>query len=105
MTAVLDKIGKARNVSLTQIALAYVMAKQPYIFPIVGIRKVEHLQDSIEALKLRLSKEEMQDIEGAYEFKVGFPHDFTGHNPSENQLLKWSGHYDWVEMEKSLNAS
>ena len=101
----LDKIGKARNVSLTQIALAYVMAKQPYIFPIVGIRKVEHLQDSIEALKLRLSKEEVQEIEEAYEFKVGFPHDFTGHHPSQNQLLKWSGNYDWVEVEKSLNAS
>jgi diketogulonate reductase-like aldo/keto reductase len=102
---VLNKIGKAKNVSLTQIALAYVMAKQPYIFPIVGIRKVEHLQDNIEALKVRLSKEEIKEIEEAYEFKVGFPHDFIGQNSSQNQILKWSGHYDWVEMEKSLNAS
>ncbi|CAF1091901.1 unnamed protein product [Adineta steineri] len=104
VTAVLDKISKAKNVSITQIALAYVMAKQPYIFPIVGIRKIEHLQDNIDALKLRLNKEEIKEIENAYEFKVGFPHDFTGLHPSQNFLLKMAAHYDWVEPEKSLNA-
>ena len=101
----MDKIGKKKNVSLTQIALAYVMAKQPYIFPIVGVRKVEHLQDNISALKLRLSKEEMDEIEKAYEFKPGFPHDFIGSHPRQNWLLQLAGHQDWVEQEKSLNAS
>ncbi|CAF1377507.1 unnamed protein product [Rotaria sp. Silwood1] len=105
VTTVLDKIGKARNVSLTQIALAYVMSKQPYIFPIVGIRKIEHLQDNIDALKMRLSKEEIKEIEDAYDFKVGFPHDFIGQHPSQNWLLQMAGHYDWIEREKSLNAS
>lgn len=104
VTAVLDKIGKARNVSLNQIALAYVIAKQPYIFPIVGVRKIEHLQDNIEALKVRLSKEELKEIEAAYDFKVGFPHDFIGHHPSQNWILQMAAHYDWIEPEKSLNA-
>ncbi len=101
----LDKISKARNVSLTQIALAYVMAKQPYIFPIVGIRKLEHLQDSIDALKVRLTKEEIKEIEEAYEYKVGFPHDMVGQHPSQNWLLQIAGQYDWVEKEKSLDAN
>jgi diketogulonate reductase-like aldo/keto reductase len=105
VTAVLDKIGKAKNVSLTQIALAYVMAKQPYIFPIVGVRKVEHLQDNIEALKVRLTAEEIKEIEEAYSFKLGFPHDMIGHHPSQNWMLQMSGHYDWVESQKSLNAN
>jgi diketogulonate reductase-like aldo/keto reductase len=101
----LDKIGKSKKVSLTQIALAYSMVKQPYIFPIVGVRKVEHLQDNIAALKVRLSKEEIKEIDAAYEFKLGFPHDFIGLHPSQNWLLQMAGHYDWVEAEKSLNAS
>ncbi len=101
----LDKIGKTKNVSLTQIALAYAMAKQPYIFPIIGIRKVEHLQDNIDALKVRLSNEEIKEIEEAYTFQVGFPHDFIGHHPSQNWLLQMAGHYDWVEVEKSFNAN
>ncbi len=100
----LDKIGKAKKVSISQIALAYVMAKQPYIFPIVGIRKVEHLQDNIDALKVHLSKEEIKEIEEAYKFNLGFPHDFIGHHPSQNWLLQIAGHYDWVEPQKSLDA-
>lgn len=81
------------------------MAKQPYIFPIVGIRKVEHLKDNIEGLAIRLTKEEIKEIEEAYEFKPGFPHDFIGQHPSQNWLLQMVGHYDWVEDQKSLNAN
>ena len=98
----LDRIGKSKNVSLTQIALAYVIAKQPYVFPIVGIRKVEHLQDSINALSIRLTNEEIKQIEEAYKFQVGFPLDFIGGKSSENWLLPVVGHYDWVEPEKVL---
>ncbi|CAF1367833.1 unnamed protein product [Adineta steineri] len=105
VTAVLEKIGKAKNISLTQVALAYTMAKQPYIFPIIGVRKLEHLQDNIDALKVRLSKEEIKEIEETYKFDIGFPHDMIAQNPSENWGLKLAGHCDWVEPEKSLNAS
>ena len=61
VTAVLEKIGKAKNVSLKQIALAYVMAKQPYIFPMVGIRKIEHLHDNIAGLRVHLNKEKIKE--------------------------------------------
>ena len=105
MTSALEKIGKSRNVSLSQIALAYVMAKQPYIFPIIGVRKIEQLQDNINALSIRLTKEEMEEIEKAYDFRLGFPHEFIGQHPSQNWLLKLVGHCDWVESPKSLNAS
>ncbi|CAF1363425.1 unnamed protein product [Rotaria sordida] len=105
VTAVLEQIGKSKNVSLTQIALSYVMAKQPYIFPIIGIRKLEHLQDSINALNIRLTKEEIKQIEDAYNFQLGFPHNFIGLNPSQSWGLHFVGHYDWVEQEKSINAS
>ena len=81
------------------------MVKQPYIFPIVGVRKVEHLQDNIDALKVRLSKEEINEIEKAYEFKAGFPHDFIGYHPKQNWLLQMAGNHEWVEQEKSLSAN
>jgi len=104
VTAALEQIGKAKNVPLAQIALAYVIAKQPYIFPIVGIRKLEHLQDAINALKIRLTSEEIKQIESAYDFQLGFPHSFTGLHPSQNWLLPMAGHCDWVPIEKSINA-
>ena len=104
VTTVLNRIGKAKDVSLTQIALAYVMAKQPYVFPIVGVRKIEHLHDNIAGLILHLNKEEIKEIDESYDFELGFPYDFIAQHPTQNGLLQLVGHCDWVEPEKSLNA-
>lgn len=81
------------------------MSKQPYIFPIVGIRKLEHLQDCINALQIRLTKEEIKQIEDSYNFQIGFPLNFIGSNASQSWGLPLVGHHDWVEQEKSINAS
>lgn len=59
--------------SLRDQALAYVRHKAPYVFPIVGGRKLEHLKGNIEALKLELTDEDIDEIEGAVPFDVGFP--------------------------------
>lgn len=49
------------------------MHKTPYVFPIVGGRKVSHLKGNIEALGIELSKEDIEEIESAVQFDVGFP--------------------------------
>ena len=59
--------------SVTAVALAYVMAKTPYVFPIVGGRKVEHLKDNIQALSIKLSQEQIDKLEQASPFTQGFP--------------------------------
>lgn len=73
---VLEQIAKKKGTLITSVALAYVMHKTPYVFPIVGGRKVEHLKGNIEALTLRLTKEDMEAIEGAAPFDPGFPNSF-----------------------------
>ena len=55
------------------VAIAYVMHKAPYVFPLVGGRKVEHLLDNIEALKISLSDEQMLHLESVVPFDIGFP--------------------------------
>ena len=55
-------------------AIAYVMQKTPYVFPIIGGRKIEHLMSNIEALKISLDEEQMKEIEGVVPFDLGFPH-------------------------------
>lgn len=52
------------------------MHKTPYVFPIVGGRKVDHLKGNIDALSVELSKEDIAEIDKAYEFDPGFPHSF-----------------------------
>jgi Aldo/keto reductase family len=56
------------------VAIAYVMHKAPYVFPIIGGRKVEHLQDNIKALSISLTSEQIEFLEGQVSFDPGFPH-------------------------------
>ena len=50
------------------------MQKTPYVFPIVGGRKVEQLHANIEALGIALSPAHIAAIEGASTFVPGFPY-------------------------------
>jgi aryl-alcohol dehydrogenase-like predicted oxidoreductase len=43
------------------------------VFPIIGGRKVEQLQENIAALDISLSPEQMERIESATPFNPGFP--------------------------------
>lgn len=75
--AKLEEISKRRGVHMTALALAYVMAKYPYVYPIVGCRTLAHLKANINALKVEISKEEIKELESAGKFDAGFPHDVT----------------------------
>jgi hypothetical protein len=84
------------------------MHKTPYVFPIVGGRKIQHLKSNIEALGLSLTPEEIREIDNAYGFDMGFPHSFlsptnaamTG--PEDNRFLNNMGFFDYVEGPKPI---
>lgn len=93
--------------SVTAIALAYVMCKSPNVFPIVGGRKVEHLHDNIQALSIRLTEKQIQFLESATEFDVGFPNNFIGADPATTDgkagmLARTGGHIDFVMAPKAI---
>lgn len=52
------------------VAITYVMHKAPFVFPIIGGRKVEHLKANIEALSI--SKEQIEYLESLVPFDPGF---------------------------------
>ncbi|GIJ88210.1 hypothetical protein Asppvi_007128 [Aspergillus pseudoviridinutans] len=72
----LEKIADQKKTSLHAIALAYVLHKAPYVFPIIGQRKVEHLKANVEALSVSLSENDLAEIDNAAPFDVGFPMSF-----------------------------
>lgn len=75
MSAALEKVAKEVGTAhITAVAIAYVMQKTTHVFPIVGGRKVEHLEANIEALSIELSDEQMEYLESILPFDVGFPH-------------------------------
>ncbi len=79
MSEALEKVAGEHGLeSPTAIALAYVMAKAPYVFPIVGGRKVEHLKDNIKALEIKLTEKQIEYLESIVPFEPGFPNNFVG---------------------------
>ena len=55
------------------VAIAYVMQKQPYVFPIIGGRKVEHMLANIEALEIALTDAQIAKIEAVSPCEPRFP--------------------------------
>ncbi|KAL5115090.1 hypothetical protein ACEQ8H_007005 [Pleosporales sp. CAS-2024a] len=72
----LEQVASKKGTQLTSIALAYVRSKYPYVYPIVGGRKMDHLKGNIEALGIELSDDEVNEIDSATDFDVGFPMNF-----------------------------
>lgn len=52
------------------------MQKFPYVFPIVGGRKIEHLHANLEALEISLSPEQIKFLGDVVPFDKGFPYSF-----------------------------
>jgi aryl-alcohol dehydrogenase-like predicted oxidoreductase len=76
VSRVLEDVANAEGAELLQVSQAYVLYKTPYVFPIVGTRKVGHLKGVIPALGISLTTTEIEKIESAYTFNPGFPHTF-----------------------------
>lgn len=56
-----------------QIAFAWTMTKNA--FPIIGARKVSHLVESLQALSVILSPDQLQRLEKVSAIEMGYPHD------------------------------
>ncbi|KAJ3872295.1 Aldo/keto reductase [Lentinula edodes] len=89
MSHALVKVAKEIGAkSISAVAIAYVMQKTPYVFPIIGGRKVENLVENLEALSISLSDKHVKELESVIPFDVGFPTSFIGDGTDFNVLLK-----------------
>jgi aryl-alcohol dehydrogenase-like predicted oxidoreductase len=67
--AVVDRlveVANARGISQSQVALAWLLNKPSITAPIVGATKMQHLQDAIAAVDLKLSAGEVKSLEEPY---------------------------------------
>ncbi|HVI52311.1 MAG TPA: aldo/keto reductase [Candidatus Sulfotelmatobacter sp.] len=61
----LTRIGAERNATPAQVALAWLLARKPWIAPIPGTTKLHRLEENIGAAALELSAGELGEIEAA----------------------------------------
>ena len=57
-------------------ALAYLLQRQPFVFPCVGGRKPAQLSSNLDALKIVLSEEHVKEIQNVVPFDVGYPNSY-----------------------------
>lgn len=62
----LQKIGGRKQAAPGQIALAWLLARKPWIVPIPGTTKLTHMEQNQDALNIRLSDAEMKEIEHGF---------------------------------------
>ncbi|MEJ0002761.1 MAG: aldo/keto reductase [Pararobbsia sp.] len=67
------QVAAQRGVPRAQIALAWVLQKSPITAPIVGATKMQHLDDAVAALSIKLTPEEIVQLEERY-----VPHEIVG---------------------------
>ena len=69
-----DAVATRRRLPHAQIALAWLLHKNAVAAPIVGATKMEHLETAVGALSVRLSADEVTELEASYE-----PHAVAGY--------------------------
>jgi 1-deoxyxylulose-5-phosphate synthase len=62
----LSEVAERRGVPRAQVALAWVLHKEPVTAPIVGTTKMSHIEDAVAALSIRLTPEENALLEEPY---------------------------------------
>jgi aryl-alcohol dehydrogenase-like predicted oxidoreductase len=65
LVELLGEIGRQKNATPAQIALAWLLAQKPWIAPIPGTRKLERLEENIGATAVELTADDLRDIDNA----------------------------------------
>jgi len=70
-----ETLAEARGITPTQIALAWLLHKPGITSPIIGASKMPQLEESVAAVEIRLTEEELSSLEEPYQ-----PHPVLGHS-------------------------
>ena len=62
----LSRVAARKNATPAQIALAWLLAQKPWIVPIPGTRKLERLEENLGAVDVRLTAEDLREIDSAF---------------------------------------
>lgn len=94
------KIAEEIGCSAGNVALKWVMKKSNCVIPIVGARKLSHMEDNLNCINCDLTNDQMNRLEEVSKIELGFPHDFL-----ESELVKellFSGMRNDIDLKKKL---
>jgi len=71
----IEELAMEKGIKPAQIALAWLFHKKHITAPILGATRVEHVEEAVEALDIKLSSTDMERLEEPYK-----PHPILGHS-------------------------
>jgi len=66
LVELLQRVAKRKAATPAQIALAWLLARKPFIVPIPGTTKLSHLEENLGALNAKLSAEDVREIDDGF---------------------------------------
>lgn len=78
---VLARVGERRGATPGQVSLAWLLHRKPFIVPIPGTRKLDHMNENTAAINVKLTDADMQELESEFK-KIGV----TGKNAPPEYL-------------------
>lgn len=90
------KISEEIGHSSAQVALQWLLSKGA--IPIVGARKVNHVEDNLACTDLTLSAEHLQRLDAVSQIKLGFPHDLYSTEMVQNFV--YNGMLDRIDVHR-----
>ena len=62
----LKQFAEKKEATPAQIALAWLLAREPWIVPIPGTRREDHLNENLGAINIELTPADLREIESAF---------------------------------------
>src|SRR6185312_12748416 len=62
----IEAIANEKNCTPSQLALAWVMAQEDFIFPIPGTKRVKYVAENVKAVDVKLSQQDLKQIEDVF---------------------------------------
>ena len=94
---VVDVAGEA-GCTPAQVALAWLRAQGEQVIPIVGARSAEQLRDSLGAVEVSLTGDQLERLDSVSRVDLGFPHDFLS-KPFIRDIV-YGGTYDQIDRHR-----
>lgn len=99
IAAVLRAVAGELGATPAQVALAWLMAREGVVLPLLGARTEEQLRDGLGAVGLALDAGQLARLDEVSAIELGFPHDFVtrdslqagGHGPiDDHRAGRWA---------------
>ena len=61
----IKSLAEKKNATPAQISLAWVLAQKPFMVPIPGTRSVDHLNENVGAINIKLTPADLREMDSA----------------------------------------